>query len=379
MGKNSLVKSTGKKKSSPKKKSKKTEEGSSPISPPLPPTKPPSIAELLSRKFDGWQSKKSPFTIPVEIDLSNYSAPPFISGKTDEETRRLKALLFKKFDLDSPSQQPPVIVEKKGVEKFEAVSSEIKKEFEKPPVEEKPDPIEIKPPDKGPVMKEEIPKHDQKPIKDEPDSKTIPMKSCSPPKRSKEADPIDRILKYAAAGFLLLILVLVAVSSSNSKKYFIQTANGGLEIWKGNFAPLGKHFFMQLPGMKPPQSIKSEYTREEAFAFVFQYYLQKSEALLEVQGMPDFDGIKSYLKNALEYATEESQKAVANSRINHIDLMLLLYKADVALGKGTLSGAETALKHLEKAASLDLPSNQASLVRAKTEAARKIIASQKGK
>ncbi|MEW5908341.1 MAG: hypothetical protein AB1659_00915 [Thermodesulfobacteriota bacterium] len=367
MGKNSLVKSTAKKKPAPKKKSKKTEEISIPSPAPAPPPEPPSMAELLARKFDGWQSEKRPLAKPIEKELSNGNAPPFFSGKTEEETRRLKALLLKKFDLNSPPEPSPVRVEEK------------KSEIETLLPEKEPDPLEKKSSDEGPVMKEKVKKPETSIPKTQIEPPTIPVKSCEPPKHSKEPYPIDRFVKYAAAGFILLLLLIVAVSSSNSNKYFVQPANGGIEIWKGIFAPLGKNCFMQLPGMNAPKSIKAEYTEEEAFTFVFQYYLQKSEALLEVQGMPDFDGIKSYLKTALDYATTESQKAVAHSRINHIDLMLLLYKADVALGKATLSGAESALKYLEQAASLDIPSHQAALVRAKTEAARKIIATEKTK
>ena len=204
-------------------------------------------------------------------------------------------------------------------------------------------------------------------------------KSCEPVKKSKEPDPVDHVMKYVIAGFIALILIIIAVSSSNSKKYYVQAADGGIEIWKGNFAPLGKQFLMQLPGMKLKETLKAAYSKEEAFSFVFQYYLLRSDALLEVTGMPDFDGIKSYLKTALSYAVSDSQQATARSRINHIDLMLLLYKADVALDKGTIESAENALKYLEQAASLDLPSNQAELVRVKTDSARKLIASVKAR
>ncbi|MFH1102310.1 MAG: hypothetical protein V1714_00900 [Pseudomonadota bacterium] len=261
------------------------------------------------------------------------------------------------------------------------------------------------PPETAPLKEETIPKEDvtekitlapvkteerimekeksEKPIEKTEEIKIesppVETKSCEPMKKSKESDPVDRVMKYVIAGFIVLILIIIAVSSSNSKKYYVQAADGGIEIWKGNFAPLGKQCLMQLPGMKLKETLKAAYSKEEALSFVFQYYLQKSDTLLEVTGMPDFEGIKSYLKTAISYAVSDSQRAVARSRINHIDLMLLLYKADVALDKGTIEGAENALKHLEQAASLDLPSHQAELVRVKTDSARKLIASVKAK
>ena len=55
--------------------------------------------------------------------------------------------------------------------------------------------------------------------------------------------------------------------------------------------------------------------------------------LLDVPGLPDFEGVKTYLNKSLAYATTREMKTVIKGRLDAINLMVLLYKADVAASK----------------------------------------------
>ncbi len=409
MGKNSLVKSTTKKKNIAKKKSatRKTESTPENASPrKAPPAagagKPksasakgktargpkkgpqaPSLETLLFRRFDAWRPEK-PFVPPVSDKSGDYTAPPFFTGKSGEEAERLRALLFKKFDLDEAPPPAP--------EKAAAPTPKAEKIEKKAPAAAPSEPdlslkeIETKTPTapSGTKGKDKTMKTDttQK-AKDAPEpEKKPPLETSFEPEipiAPEKTDPVDRAMKFVIAGFALLVLILIAQSASNSKTYVVKPANGGIEIWKGNFAPIGQKRFLVLPGAQAPEKLKDHYSKTEAYSLAFGYYLQKSDALLEVSGMPDFEGIRKSLQVAGTFAATDAQRAVVNKRLNHIDFMLLVYKADVALGKGTLEGAENAMAHLEQAGALELEKTQQEMVKGRMDAARKAAAGFKAK
>lgn len=388
MGKNSLVKSTTKKKTATKKKSASPKTKDTAKSAPAAKTRPakgtgkpkaesakgkkqqaPSLKTLLFKKFDTWQPEK-PF-VPKETKPSRaFTTPPFFTGKSDAESKKLRALLFKKFDL---TEAPAAPVEKAPAEKPPPA----------PPVSPTPPaepakPVEKAKPATEPVAakgKEETVKTDAPPAPGAPEPEKRPPEpeftGCQPPPPPREADPMERAMKFGIAGFALLVLILIAVSASNANRYAVTSSNGGIEIWKGSFAPIGHKRILVLPGVQPPKPLKSRYTKEEAFTLAFDYYLEKADGLLEVSGMPDFESIRRSLTTAASYAVAGNQRAQVNNRLAHLDLMLLLYKADVALGKGTLEGAETAMGHLKAAGALQLDKNQMAMVKTRMEAAQK--------
>lgn len=191
--------------------------------------------------------------------------------------------------------------------------------------------------------------------------------------------PIDYVMRFIAAGFVLLIMVVVGASYSNMKKYYIKTADGAVEIWKGNFAPLGMELFLNLPEMRPPASIKPAYRKNEVFPLIFHYYMERADSLLSVSSVPDFEQIKTYLSIALSYATTETLHNAAIRRLNNIDLMLLLYRAEVAASKGTLAALKNAKRYLDKAAALKLDQAQTKMVNLKIETISNLIAALKAK
>ena len=95
--------------------------------------------------------------------------------------------------------------------------------------------------------------------------------------------------------------------------------------------------------------------------------------LVEVPGMPDFVGIKSYLNRALSFATTEDFRQTAHVRINQIDRMILFYKADVAATKGTRSGLEAALSYLEQVAALDPDDIETERIKKKKASIRELL------
>jgi hypothetical protein len=185
-------------------------------------------------------------------------------------------------------------------------------------------------------------------------------------------DPLKKIILFFSIGLTILIGLMLFTSYQNMKKYFITSRDGAVEIWKGKFSPKGRNRIVIMPGLQPPEQIKSAYTREEVFPLAFEYYIGKADALMEVPGMPDFAGIKSYLNRALFYATTEALRSMAKSRINSIDLMILLFKADAAASKGTLTGLEAAVKHLDQASAHDPDEIEKKLIRQKLESIEKL-------
>ena len=220
-----------------------------------------------------------------------------------------------------------------------------------------------------------------KELTEEKRAKYSPMRSKGdkPPVDMQRPVPIDKVMRFIAAGFVLLIMVVIGTSFSNMKKYYIKTADGAVEVWKGYFAPMGMELFLHLPEMRPPASIKPAYGKNEVFPLIFHYYMDRADSLLSVSRVPDFEKIKTYLDIALSYATTETLHNATIRRLNNIDLMLLLYKAEVAAGKGTLAALKNAKRYLEKAASLKLDQAQTKMVNLKIETISNLIAALKAK
>ena len=79
------------------------------------------------------------------------------------------------------------------------------------------------------------------------------------------------------------------------------------------------------------------------------------------------------MNKALSFAVTENLRKTAKSRLNTIELMTWLYKADVAESKATPADLDIALGHLKEAASLDLNHSQAELVKQKIDSANELM------
>ena len=289
-----------------------------------------SVKDLILKKFDTWKPVKV-FTVgPDEKYEKGFAAPPFVSGK-EEEIKRIKELLLKKIDLADI---------KAAAEKAAAETAVAEKAAE-PEVS-----VTYGPPDDGDT--------------------TV-------------SDPMEKAMKYLVAAFVVLVALIIGSSMINKNKYYINATDGALEIWQGRFAPMGEELLITLPGVEHPETIKDVYSKTDVFPLIFNYYVAKADTLLEVPGMPDFEGIKTYLNRALPYASTPDLSEAAYARLNNIDLMILLYKADVAAGKATISDLEDAKGYLTEAARLDLDDLQIDLVSQKIDAVDDLIADLKAK
>lgn len=340
MGKNSLLKSTSKakKKSTAKKKAaakaapkaKKAPAVKTKKTAPKTTQKKVSVKDLIMKKFDVWKPETLYTVRPDETDSKDSAAPPFFSG-SEEETRRIKELLLKKFDLaEIKAAAEKAAAEKAAAEK--AVEPEVSVSYE--------------PPDSGGTITD---------------------------------DPMEKAMKYLVAAFAVLIALVIGSSMINKNKFYIHATDGALEIWQGRFAPMGEACLISLPGVQPPETIKNIYSKADAFPLIFNYYVEKADTLLIVPGLPDFAGIKTYLNKALAYATTPAANEAVFSRLNNIELMILLYKADVSASKPTLSDLNQAKGFLSEAARLGIDDLKVDLIHQKMDAVDQQIAALKAK
>ena len=188
-----------------------------------------------------------------------------------------------------------------------------------------------------------------------------------PPVMTKGSDPMATTMKLCAVGFVLLIAIILKVSASNQSHYYLKPTKAGVEIWQGIFAPLGEDRLILLPGAEKPESIQAVYSKPEVYPLIFNYYVKKADELLEKPGMPDFEGIKINLDKALPYAATEKLRTAAKTRRNNIDVMILLYKTEVAVSKETIPDYEAALEYLKEAQTLDVDGSKTDLIKQKTE------------
>jgi len=187
--------------------------------------------------------------------------------------------------------------------------------------------------------------------------------------------PSRKIWLPGIGGFIFAILIGLVIRASyhNVDRYYLRSAAGAVEIWQGTFSPTGKKRILIMPGVQMPTEIKNVYTKEEVFPLAFHFYTKKADALMEVPGMPDFIGIKSYLNRALLFATTEELRQTAHVRINQIDRMILFYKADVAATKGTRAGLEAALNYLDQAAELNPDDIETEVIKKKNASIRELL------
>jgi len=187
--------------------------------------------------------------------------------------------------------------------------------------------------------------------------------------------PLRKIWLLGFGGFVFIILIGLVIRASyhNRDRYYLKSTAGAVEIWQGTFSPAGKKRILIMPGIQLPAEIRNVYAKEEVYPLAFNFYIQKADILMEVPGMPDFMGIKSYLNMALSFATTEELRQTAHARINQIDRMILFYKADVAATKGTRAGLEAALDYLDQAAQLNPDDIETETIRKKKAAIRELL------
>ena len=299
-----------------------------------------SVKDLLKKKFSVWKPEKLYSVAPDKGDAKDFTAPPFVSGPESEQ-KRIKELLLKKYDLAEIKAAGEKAADEKAAAEKAAAEKAAAEKADEPEVS-----VSYEPPDSD---------------------DTIP------------SDPMEKGMKYLAAALAVLIVLVIGSSMINQGKYYIHSTDGALEIFQGSFAPMGEKLLISLPGVQQPVKAKDIYSKTDVYPLIFNYYVEKADTLLKVPSIPDFEGIKKYLNNAMVYKTTPDSAEAVYSRLNNIDLMILLYKADVAASKPTLSDLKEAKGFLSEAGRLDLNGAKLDLIHEKIDDVDKKIASLKAK
>jgi len=189
-----------------------------------------------------------------------------------------------------------------------------------------------------------------------------------PVRPAKDADPMDKTIKIAAGCLAFLVLILVGASLCNTQKFYIKTVKNGIEIWQGCFSPKGEKQLASLAGIKMPAKVQKVYSKKDVYPLIFNYFLNKADALLYAPGIPDFAGIRCYIDLAQPYAATQELRDAANLRLNSMAQTLLIYKADIAVSRGNIADLESAVIFLSKANFLNLDKVQAESLNKKLKA-----------
>jgi hypothetical protein len=274
---------------------------------PAAPKKPKvSKKDLLFKKFDTPAAKeliagrvyqpKAPPAFP--------EAPPFVTGYDEKETKRIRGLLFKQFDMKV--EAPPEAARAAAPAEVAALPS-------------------------GP--------------------ETVAAYQPPPPVVSPGAGGTSMAVKAGLGALAVLILIIIGTSFSNRGMFYVEKVDDGVQVWRGKFAPIGKELVFHLEGMEMPSPVRDVYSKEEVYPLVFSYFQGKADGLLNDPGGPDFSRIKGYLHQAASYAPTEAMRHRIQARLDGIDFVVLLHRADIALTKGTLPDLQAARGYLDKAAS----------------------------
>jgi hypothetical protein len=366
MGKDSLLKSTSKKKGPAKKKTaggakkaadrttakkaakapakknpaKKSEPKKQPPAVKTPvaakkvdgkPAAPPveiSVRELLKEKFERYAPATLFAPETEKLDPQRLISPPFIDTEDPAETRRLKALLLEKFDL----------AEMAAAARAAAPAAEPSAAAAASPV-----------PPAEPAAPAETPTPPPLPTGDVPPETPVDRDALE---GFGGPMPYSKTTIMGIVAFAMLVLLILGASFSNTHKYYLEPGDGGLEVWRGAFAPMGREKLLTLPGVQPPAETREVYAKDEVYPLVFDYYLGQADGLLGQPGLPDFEAIKTHLVEARKFASTPEAEKMARLRIDYIDLFVLRYKAEIAAAKGTPAELDAALGYLSDASRL---------------------------
>jgi len=279
------------------------------------PAKKLTVKELLNLKFE-WPQPGKVFK-PARVETKFPEPPPFIASTDKKEFQRIKAVLSRSFDMSEiRAADRKAAAEKAAAEKSakKAAAEKVKVSYDKP--------------------------------------------AAAP---AAPAPPVDRIGQYftfGAAGIaILLFLLVIGASMKNADTYYIKPAEGAVEIWQGKFAPLGEKLLVTLPGVPAPEEIQPQYNKKAVFPLIYAHYIDKADALLAAPGFPDFEEIKKYLEKALKFAHTSELKKLIYARIDGIDI--------AAASRATREDLNIALDHLDSATTLHPDENLLKLIEQK--------------
>ena len=319
--------------------------------------------EVMARKFHEPQPAAMAAE-GMEKKKEDYTAPPWISTDDPKEAARIREILFRQFEIPPAPVEPEVspIVEK---EPEARVAEAIEPEFVPEPFE--PGAEAAKAESVEEAKEEKAASEAEKEEKEEKGPKVTVTYDEPPPTHTEVSDPMDKMIKFVAAGVILLVLVLIGYSFNNKSKYYIQPSEDGIEILQGRFAPMGEDVLARLSGVTPPENIKDVYKAEEVLPIAFAYYVDQADNLLNVKGIPDLKEVKTTLDKALSFALTKEERDLVQYRLNSMERHVLQYRANVAASRGTPEDVAIAIGILSDALKTDMDEQQKSMIQSRIE------------
>jgi hypothetical protein len=306
------------------------------------------VSELLKNNYSAW-TPPSVIPSPVKSQASIPDPPPFIAGSPDE-IRRIRELLFKKIDITIPEpvqeQKPDTTDNAKQAEQTDVAQQE-KIEPDEQQIELKPNEETEPTPSKEEISAEANDKEEiaETLITPESDYSDYTLES------NKETQLISNFVKVVFAGILILFIMLYMASSSNQSKYYLVDGKAGVEVWQGTFSPMGKSYMLTLMGMEIPETEQEFYSQSEIYPLICSFYLDQASDVLSEDNIPNLVQVKEYLEIAHQFANEDIQRKI-QKRLNGIDFMTFVLKADMAIQKGSEIDIEKAREYIEEAKDL---------------------------
>lgn len=191
------------------------------------------------------------------------------------------------------------------------------------------------------------------------DNKAIPAK--------QQRDPMQKVATLGIVGLILLLGLIFSASLANMSRFYLKSSNGGVTVWQGRFSPKGSKLLVTLNDTAMPALQKDIYEKEEAYALIFENYMNQADNLLNTADLPSFDLIKDTLSQARPFAITAKHHDTLQRRLARIDMVTLVYKADMLAGRNTQADLATARDTLERALKLNIDDADKGLVRQKLQ------------
>ncbi len=384
MGKDSLTKSTTKKKTASK---KKTEPAKTAVKKAAAPAAPPSLRDLLHKQFQRL-APESLYRPPESTSRpGDVTAPPFFTSSDPEDVKRVRALMFQKHSLADLAAAAEEARKKEEAEAKAKAEEEARLKAEAEAKAKAEEEARLKAEAEAKAKAEEEARlkaeaeakakaEEEARLKAEAEAKANAEEearikaeaeklaaeraaarkaaAASEPRVSvtygdtKDAppptpsEPVDNTGRWAmmgmAGGIALLFVLIIGASLANSSKYYLESTSQGLKIIQGKFAPLGTRQVLFLPGVAGPETPAPVYRRGDVMPFAVQFFLAQADARLAEAAVPDFQQAKEPLEKALGYATTRDEKLLIQARLDAIDRAMLIYKAQIGAARQTLDG-----------------------------------------
>jgi hypothetical protein len=184
----------------------------------------------------------------------------------------------------------------------------------------------------------------------------------------------NKPLKMGLIAFGAVLLLLIMSSYNNTKKYYITEENDAVTITRGTFTPMGSTALITMTDVAMPETLKDVYGWQDAYRLMYQHYINQADRLLETPGIPDTAAIAAQLEQAVRHAPDRELRDAARARLVGIRSQIFIHRAQAALNRKTIEGAQAALEFLKEATYLDLSAEEQALVTRRMTEAEKTLA-----